>query len=334
MKKLRVPKVYSQRDSKWEKIPLGHNTSPVYSIGNYGCLITCLGCYLDKTPPEINDILKANGGFTSGSGNFIWSKCTALGLNQTYVSPKYTGPVTDQGIAKIKELINEQLPLLCEVDFNPSTISEEMHFVLIVGYDNDSIYAVDPWTGSEINLDVYGGENRAIIQFRTYDKKLEFATEENSDLMACKSQLADEIKKKDDLYKEKTQELLPQIKELEQTLKVHKDSWNKVAKALNTSTDIAEIVGAIANLMDKDYPTIIEKLEKEKSELIEKVGVLQSVVDTIKEDNIACSRTVHGLEDDLKEVTKKLESCKLGQVLVPIFKLYKDYYLAKEVKND
>jgi len=163
----------SQRDSRWASILLGYNTSNVYSIGMYGCLITCLSTITDRTPNVTNQILKDNSGYVSG-GNFVWGKCTALGLNQTYVSPVYTGLVTDAGVAKAKELLKGQYPLLCEIDFNPATMGEEMHFVEVIGYDDntENFYIMDPWTGEIVSLDRYGGFRRAVIQFRAYDKKL------------------------------------------------------------------------------------------------------------------------------------------------------------------
>jgi hypothetical protein len=163
--------IYSQRDQRWANIFLGDNTSFPYTIGNYGCLITCLSSYIDQDPKTTNNQLKDNKAFVSG-GLFVWTKSTVLDLNQTYVSPRYDGPVTDQGIAKMKDLLDQGYPLLCEVDFNPNTSGEEMHFVLILRYDGDSFYAMDPWVGEIINLSVYGGIKRAAIQFRSYDKKL------------------------------------------------------------------------------------------------------------------------------------------------------------------
>lgn len=165
--------LYSQRDNRWANILLGYNKNQPYTIGNYGCLITSFGAYINKTPIEINDILKANNGFDTNSGNFLWGKSNVLGLNQTYVSPKYYDAVPNDALQKIKNLLDQGLPLICEVDFNPNTTYEEMHFVLIIGYEGDSFYAVDPWVGEIINLSVYGGAPRAIIQFRAYDKKLQ-----------------------------------------------------------------------------------------------------------------------------------------------------------------
>lgn len=173
--KLKVPVVNSQRDSKWASKFLGTNTTQPYTIGNYGCLITTLGNYIGRAPDEVNELLKANAGFVNG-GLFVWSKSTVLGIKETYLSPRFNGPVTSQGITKIKELLDQGKPSICEVDFNPSTVSEEQHYVLLMGYEGDTIFAADPWTGEIINLDVYGGSTRAIIQYRGYDKALPIDT--------------------------------------------------------------------------------------------------------------------------------------------------------------
>lgn len=165
---------FSQRDLQWANIFLGYNTAKPYTIGMYGCLITCLASYLksagkNETPKTVNQKLVDNNGYQAGTGNFIWSKCTVLELNEVYSSPKYNGPATQQAFQKISGFITAGQPVLCEVDFVPSTAQPDMHYVLIYGADDTQLYAMDPWTGTFITLDVYGGWARAIVQFRAYD---------------------------------------------------------------------------------------------------------------------------------------------------------------------
>lgn len=177
----------SQRDTRWGSALLGFNTGPSFTIYNYGCLITCLANYLGKQPDQVNDLLK-NGpkwtiesGFTEGSGNFVWSKSSLVGLSQTYISPRYQDvAVSTQGITKMKELISQGYPLLAEVDFNPATNPEEMHFVLIAGIDDSgNLLVVDPWEGQ---WETWGEEavKRNVYQFRAYDKFVE--TEDSIDI--------------------------------------------------------------------------------------------------------------------------------------------------------
>ena len=170
--KLKAPAIYSQRDPQWASKILGYNTDPKYNIGMYGCLITCLGMYVGETPDAVNNTLIQSGGFDAGSGNFIWSKSSLLNLNQQVLSYRWGDLVTDAGIQQAQSLLDQGYPLLCEIDFNPATTGEEMHYVLCIGYDGEVFYIADPWTGQITTFDPYGGFRRAVIQFRTYDKKL------------------------------------------------------------------------------------------------------------------------------------------------------------------
>lgn len=172
--KLKTLQSFSQRDSLWANILLGYNTDKQFSIGQYGCLITSFANYIGKTPLEVNQILKDNGGFTAGGGNFVWGKCSVLGLKEVYRSPYYSDPVTSQGITKMKELLSEGRPLICHVDFDPRDPDDDQHWILVYGYDDPEIFfAVDSWSETFITLDVYGGVRRAVLEWRCYDKILE-----------------------------------------------------------------------------------------------------------------------------------------------------------------
>jgi hypothetical protein len=186
--KLKINGNFGQRQAPWAPLLLGYNTNSLYTIGNYGCLITSFGDYIGKNPQEVNTILKANNGFVAGGGNFIWSKCTVLGLNQTYQSPYYDGPVTSQGITKMKALLDEGKPLITHVDFNPADTDDDMHWLLVYGYEGETMLAFDPWTATYITLDVYGGTQRAVIEFRAYDKILpkDTGTDLQAELDQCR----------------------------------------------------------------------------------------------------------------------------------------------------
>jgi len=174
MKKLIPPLKQSQRDSRWANTFLGFNTSQPYTIGNFGCLITSLANYCGKTPLEVNNTLKANNGFVSG-GLLVWGKVSTIGLNETYASPRYESAVPDEALNKLRSLIDSGHPAVVEVDFYPNTTQEDMHWVLVTGYgDGETFYAVDPWTGTDIDLAVYGGIRRTVYSFRAYDKTLAF----------------------------------------------------------------------------------------------------------------------------------------------------------------
>jgi len=56
-------KIFSQIDPLWKNDKLGSCSD---TIGTSGCKITCYGMIADKTPQEINKILKEKKGYTNG----------------------------------------------------------------------------------------------------------------------------------------------------------------------------------------------------------------------------------------------------------------------------
>lgn len=258
MKKLNVPAVQSQRDSRWASIVLGNNTNSSYNIGQYGCLITSFANYLGISPVDVNSHKDL---FVSDSGDLIWSKTSVIGLNNVYTSPRYIDLVTSQGIAKMKSLIDEGRPLICEVDFNPATTEEDMHFVLVIGYDDSSpdsekFVAIDPWTGTEIDLSVYGGIRRAVITFRAYDRILPFYSAPVSD----------------DSYKKQIQAYFN-----------YEISADDVIKFLNDrKTEISNLQGTIGNKDNtiSNLNTQIKDLQADKNSLSDKLNICQTTLNS------------------------------------------------------
>ena len=94
-----------------------------------------------------------------------------------YRSQKYDGLVPDSVIAKIRSLIDSGYLVFAEVDFYPSTSSEDMHFIQIYGYgDNGEFYIADPWTGQKILLSTYGDPARVLYRIWCYNKTIQEET--------------------------------------------------------------------------------------------------------------------------------------------------------------
>lgn len=49
---------FSQKDPHWSDMKLGNS---IYTLGKYGCYLTCLAMIVDKTPLELNHILTMAG---------------------------------------------------------------------------------------------------------------------------------------------------------------------------------------------------------------------------------------------------------------------------------
>jgi hypothetical protein len=179
MKQIKLAELYSQQDLRWKNVLLGTNTDLKYTIGNYGCLLTDVSVYLcaigyKVNPLDLNNIIKSIGGFQNGGVfvfNSLFKKWPDVVID--YVSPRFDSAVTDAGINMMYTLLDQDKPLFTEVDFNPSTVMEEQHWVLIVGYDdNKNFICFDPWSGTVISLNVYGDARRAIYCYRTYGKPI------------------------------------------------------------------------------------------------------------------------------------------------------------------
>lgn len=285
--KLKVPKLYSQRNSLWSSILLGYNTSK-YTIGSDGCLITSFGMYVDKTPDEVNKLLKDNGGYAAGGGLFIWSKSTVLGLNQVYQSPYYSDAVTSQGLSKMRSLLDEGRPLICHVDFNPSTVSDEMHWILVYGYDdNDIFYAKDPWSGTDITLDVYGGVKRAVIEWKAYDKILSKDTGVD-EMTQCRTDRDQNHNDRMALYEELgftgvfnrtiAVEKIRQLLALEKSF-VQKDEQLKIA--------------------NEKIDTLEEKVKKAEENLTKFADESTKTIQTLTEENQSHLRAIQELKDTM-----------------------------------
>ena len=316
--KLKLPAKYGQRETTWSSTLLGYNAS-TYTIGSHGCLITDLGNYLGLTPLQVNKILCDGGGYTSGSGNFIWSKCSLLGLTQVYSSPYYSDPVTSQGITKMKALLDEGRPLLTHVDFDPSDPDDDQHWILIYGYEGEeTFFAFDPWSKSDITLDVYGGVKRAVYEFKAYDKKLIINGVDDA-LSSCMSD-REHFWKLSDEWKLKYEEEVKQYNELtsQHTLLLgEKENLAKqLAESLSNYADLTDstkqqIDGQIQQI--EDLTANLAKITKERDEL--KVALAGSASDK--------QQRINELETQIAGLNKKIEELILEKQKQPKFEIAK-----------
>lgn len=274
---LDVP-ILGQRDSRWASILLGYNTS-TYTIGSHGCLVTSLSMLIGKTPDQVNQILKDNGGFLAGGGLFIWGKASVLGLTCQYTSSSYSGPVTDLGVTKAKEYLDQGFPLIAEVDFNPATVAEEQHYVVVVGYDGEDFIMNDPWTKDRVSMDKYGGFRRAIVQFRVYDKRFQETT--------LNPTVQVDSKVFENLVRKST-------------------AWDNVYKKLNVS-DSETIVQANLDKMI-GYEDIIGQRDKALSDAQSKLTDLKNQLDALSSENEQLKTTLNDIKVGLNQKVSDLQA--------------------------
>jgi len=283
----------SQRDNRWGSILLGYNTQSVYNIYNYGCLITSFGNYIGKQPDEVNQILKDNGGFTAGGGDFYWSKSVALGITQTYISPYYNDAVTTQGITKIKEFISQGIPLVCEVDFNPADTVKQQHFVLLAGIDDvGNILVVDPWEGQ---WETWGEEavKRNVYQFRAYDKTL--PKDDGTSTVAVDSKVFENLVRKSTVYDKIILKLNIQdnetvvLSEIDKFIKYDDALMIKDRQVQEAQTQIGELKTEITKLQEvnateaAEASTLTEKVSELEQKYIQSTQNYENALGKIKE---------------------------------------------------
>jgi hypothetical protein len=161
--------IFSQRDQRWANDMLGYNSGAGETIGNYGCLITCLAMactYLDinETPPSLDAKLSACGGYEPNSGFYKSGK-----INEAVPALIETGKIRNDSMSDeiyrtvlepvIREAVADPAKIcIIQIDFTPATVAPDSHFVIVNSINsNGDITVLDPWVGRERPLaDYYG----------------------------------------------------------------------------------------------------------------------------------------------------------------------------------
>lgn len=176
-KNIAVP-LFSQRDKKWAKLKLGTGSG---TIGDFGCLLTALTMmckYYGKNVDvaELNKLLIDIEGFANGN-LYKWYE----GITKIYDDIKITklvdtpNPVTTEQFNSWKKEIDAGRPVILQVDFYPSTAQPDMHFVLLVGYDEKNYYVADPYYGDISNLTRYGVPKTTVLKYAFHEGKVVLA---------------------------------------------------------------------------------------------------------------------------------------------------------------
>lgn len=135
----------SQRDPRWKDIKLGTGST---TIGQEGCLVTCLAMLAGTTPDVVNEELLGVGGYVSK--NLVnWTA-----LDKTKLEFNFVKRVR---VYENDEVLNN-IPCIVEVD--GSRIGATQHFVVYLGNKR----MVDPWTGMEKDTSYYPAVGYAIVK--------------------------------------------------------------------------------------------------------------------------------------------------------------------------
>jgi len=167
-------KLWSQKDVRWGNDRMG---SSGVLMKHQGCLVTNVANYLDylgvDTDPErYNNLLGLKGGYQYNYvggikyANMYWKYPGVL-------YPQIQRELTDytwywNGIGwetQARSILASGRPVLGLVDFYAGGELDQ-HWVLIVGERDGSWWAVDPETGTLINLSKYGNKVYRVVAYR------------------------------------------------------------------------------------------------------------------------------------------------------------------------
>jgi hypothetical protein len=159
--------VYKQCDPKWGNLPMGSNGDTVCQVG---CLMSSVSSALagtdiwidnvTATPATLNAWLRANNGYTSGSG---LKESAIPKINPSRIVWPSDGMhhTNDIPFATVKRYIDAAIPKILIAN-----VMHGQHFVLVVGYrgDNDTLIVNDP--GFQRNSYSY---SKDVVGWRVFD---------------------------------------------------------------------------------------------------------------------------------------------------------------------
>jgi len=169
-------KLWSQHDPRWANDRMGYT---YITLGQQGCLVTDVAIYLDYLgididPKRYNKRLSTEGGYESykkngktvHTNNMYWKYPGVLYPEIQRDLTDYTWYWNGTGWqTQARKILNSKRPVLALVDFYAGGELNQ-HWVLIVGERADGWWAVDPETGTLINLSKYQNKVYRIVGYR------------------------------------------------------------------------------------------------------------------------------------------------------------------------
>ena len=184
-------KALSQNDPRWAKQILGFNAiESIYTIGGYGCTITCLAMVAGTDPLTLNNQLKTVGGFVNG-GYYVWQSINQLyNINESQVQ-------LSSHVERIKAEIRAGRVCILRTAYN-----NQMHYVLAHQLDGEHVMIIDPMDGVVKYL---GNSYRTFTSYTSY-LTIDSNNNNNQD-MELKNKMK-EIITTDSRYDEETRRML------------------------------------------------------------------------------------------------------------------------------
>ena len=162
-----LPKIFSQQDPQWAKLPLGTSTNGA-TMGSDSCYVTSMAmvaCYYGKStdPEQLNKFLIANNLYVDGDligGDDTLNKVYPdINYEQDYFYPNQ--PPTPADLTLLHSLMDDPtVSVILEIN-----LGNHQHFVVCTGCNGTTTIA-DPESGTVIDFkSLYGDPATNIIKF-------------------------------------------------------------------------------------------------------------------------------------------------------------------------
>jgi len=302
MSKLNIEPI-SQNDPRWKDKKLG---TSALTIGQAGCALDCVSMLCTYfghpiLPDALNDWLTNNSGYANR--NLLkWETITNLYPDIVW-KERIDCPDTPAPLERIDELLNNRIPVIALVDYNPNTKEIEQHFVLIVGKDVNDYFIADPMCqpgdGVYYLSAKYGQPAKAICGLRIYTgnppqepsggttepysdipervTKIEIGLDKVNDELAKNTRRLDEIQRSVDVVSADRailEDIQAKLTELKETVRLNSDTL------ANTKKELRDEIRTNLELSEqntKELTARIEALEKGYSLNESKFGFIKKL---------------------------------------------------------
>lgn len=344
--KVNLPILFNQMDSRWANKPLGFNTDPKYNFYNYACLLCChasIARYFGKdvNPDQLNDKYKNLGpgkAFQAGGGNYVNGGLTKVYPDITEKVTMTPQLLTDAQIGEIKTSLDDGMPVVVQIDYNPKTVANETHFVTLVDYnpnDENDFTIYDPLGGVTKSLKSYLGwfkpnARNTIEQYKIYTgpKPIE------NDMMLISKKLFPELVHGSTEFDKTVNAYLPagtdpkttQFEDVQKVVSGYKSTattQENRANELQKKLDLANV--EIENQKDK-VANVTEDCQIQLKLKNTEISVLKSNATNVEKLKVQYEGTISDLQGSLREAQKvggqkdlqitelqtKLKTCETG----------------------
>jgi Sec-independent protein translocase protein TatA len=343
--RINLPVVYSQNDDRWKAEWLGFNIKLPYNIGNYGCLDSCLAMvckYFGKNenPLTLNNLLKEKKGFVANGGEYVWGAITKCYPDIKEKMIQTPSLLTDGQVQEIKTTLDNGMPVVCQIDYNPKTNQPDMHFVVVVDYnhsDENDFTIADPINGKIRSLKDYLGfwkpnARNTIERYITYEGKKPAEVAGQVSVSQVDYKIFNFVKEqwiKLISYLEMgTDPNLTPFEDVQRVIGGFKSRVTDVQKQLDFSnTEVKNREEQVSRL--KDQLLEDEKLQKalniKLNEALKssssmtglyegRIATLQGQVDTISKEKGALNNKITQQETEIKELKIKVDNLSLSTI--------------------